>query len=117
MAVDTPHPQYLEFAGKWAKTRDAAAGEEAVKARRDEYLPMLKGQSDDDYAAYLKRTPYFNATARTVDGRGDGDCRWHGHQNGSSTGGRGELPEVYVWRESVAGCRWRIARRGNACRP
>ncbi len=68
MAVDTPHPQYLEFAGKWSKARDAAAGEEAVKARRDEYLPMLKGQSNDDYAAYLKRTPYFNATARTVDG-------------------------------------------------
>jgi hypothetical protein len=68
MAVDTPHPQYLEFAGKWTKARDAAAGEEAVKARRDEYLPMLKGQSADDYAAYLKRTPYFNATARTVDG-------------------------------------------------
>ena len=38
MAVDTPHPEYLEFAGKWAKARDAAAGEEAVKARRDEYL-------------------------------------------------------------------------------
>ena len=68
MAVDTPHPQYLEFAGKWTKARDAAAGEEAVKGRRDEYLPMLKGQSEDDYAAYLKRTPYFNATARTVDG-------------------------------------------------
>ncbi|NNE84259.1 MAG: DUF4055 domain-containing protein [Alphaproteobacteria bacterium] len=68
MAVDTPHPEYTEFAGKWAKARDAAAGEEAVKARRDEYLPMLKGQGKDDYAAYLKRTPYFNATARTVDG-------------------------------------------------
>lgn len=68
MAVDTPHPEYIEFAGKWAKARDAAAGEEAVKARRDEYLPMLKGQGKDDYAAYLKRTPYFNATARTVDG-------------------------------------------------
>jgi hypothetical protein len=68
MAVDTPNPEYVEFAGKWAKARDAAAGEEAVKARRDEYLPMLKGQGKDDYAAYLKRTPYFNATARTVDG-------------------------------------------------
>lgn len=68
MAVDTPHPQYLELAGKWAKSRDAAAGEEAVKSRRDEYLPRLTGQRDDDYAAYLKRTPYFNATARTVDG-------------------------------------------------
>ena len=68
MAVDTPHGEYLEFAGKWAKARDAAAGEEAVKARRDEYLPMLKGQNKDDYAAYLKRTLYFNATARTVDG-------------------------------------------------
>ena len=68
MAVDTPHPQYLELAGKWSKARDIAAGEEAVKARRDEYLPMLKGQSEDDYAAYLKRTPYFNATARTIDG-------------------------------------------------
>lgn len=68
MAVDTPHPQYFEFTGKWAKARDAAAGEEAVKARRDEYLPLLKGQSAEDYAAYLKRTPYFNATARTIDG-------------------------------------------------
>ncbi len=56
MAVDTPYPEYLEFAGKWAKARDAAAGEEAVKARRDEYLPMLKGQSKDDYAAYQAHT-------------------------------------------------------------
>lgn len=68
MAVDTPQAQYLEFAPRWAKARDAAAGEETVKARRDEYLPRLKGQSEDDYAAYLKRTPYFNAMARTVDG-------------------------------------------------
>ena len=39
-----------------------------MKARRDDHLPRLKGQSEDDYAAYLKRTLYFNATARTIDG-------------------------------------------------
>ena len=68
MAVDTPHSQYLELVSKWSKARDAAPGEEAVKARRDLYLPTLKGQSADDYAAYLNRTPFFNATARTIDG-------------------------------------------------
>lgn len=29
---------------------------------------MLKDQTHDDYAAYLQRTSYFNATGRTIDG-------------------------------------------------
>lgn len=68
MAVDTPHFQHADMTERWHKCRTTVAGEEAVKAAKEEFLPVLSGQDDDDYRAYLKRAAYFNATARTVDG-------------------------------------------------
>lgn len=65
--VDTKHPQYNPMAGQWQKCRDTVAGQKAVHAAGEIYLPKLKDQSLEDYNAYRLRASFFNATWRTVD--------------------------------------------------
>ena len=52
----------------WSRARDVFAGEDAVKAAGERYLPRLDSQNPSDYTAYLARGSFFNATARTSDG-------------------------------------------------
>jgi hypothetical protein len=47
--------------------RDVLAGEDAVKAAEAKYLPRLDSQSDEEYAAYKTKAPFFGATARTLE--------------------------------------------------
>ena len=47
--------------------RDVMAGEGAVKGAGEKYLPRLDSQSDEEFAAYVKRGSFFNATARTAE--------------------------------------------------
>lgn len=73
MSVDSTHPEYDAHLASWMMARDFAAGEEVVKAKGTDYLPMLGGQADDRdghkrYAAYKMRAAFYNATGRTVDG-------------------------------------------------
>ena len=68
MAVESTHPDYDANATAWLRARDVFAGEDAVKAARERYLPRLDAQTDDEYVAYKARASFFNATARTVDG-------------------------------------------------
>src|SRR3954466_10481248 len=68
MAVVEKHPAYLANCERWARARDAAAGQDAIHAKGPAYLPKLKGQTDDEYNAYKGRALYYNATGRTVDG-------------------------------------------------
>ena len=49
----------------WARARDVLAGEDAVKAGGEKYLPRLDSQTDEEFAAYVQRASFFNATART----------------------------------------------------
>lgn len=65
---DTKHSEYSAALDRWAKCRDAVSGEDAVHAGAEKYLPKLKEQSAEDYKAYVMRTPFYNATARTIDG-------------------------------------------------
>ncbi|HOX59373.1 MAG TPA: DUF4055 domain-containing protein [Candidatus Paceibacterota bacterium] len=65
MAVNSTHPDYDAAATEWARARDVLAGEDAVKARGENYLPRLDSQTDEEFAAYVKRASFFNATART----------------------------------------------------
>ena len=53
---------------KWQRARDVVAGEDAVKAAAELYLPRLNSQSDAEYLAYKSRASFFNATSRTLDG-------------------------------------------------
>lgn len=68
MPVDSQHKSYESYTKKWQRARDASIGQDAVHGAGKRYLPMLSGQTIDEYAGYLTRTSYFNATGRTVDG-------------------------------------------------
>ncbi|HOX59706.1 MAG TPA: DUF4055 domain-containing protein [Candidatus Paceibacterota bacterium] len=65
MAVNATHPDYDAAAVDWSRARDVLAGEDAVKAGGEHYLPRLDSQTDEEFAAYVKRASFFNATART----------------------------------------------------
>ena len=66
--VRTQHPEYIDKAETWQRCRDAAEGERAVHAAGIAYLPKLASEKDKDYAARRDRTPFFNATWRTIAG-------------------------------------------------
>jgi hypothetical protein len=66
--VDSTHPDYDANLPAWLRARDVFAGEDAVKAAAEKYLPRLDCQNDDDYLAYKTRASFFNASARTADG-------------------------------------------------
>ena len=65
MAANSTHPDYDASAVDWSRVRDVMAGEDAVKAGGEKYLPRLDSQSDEEFAAYVKRASFFNASART----------------------------------------------------
>ena len=66
--VRTTHAEFDAFLPRWKKCRDAAAGEMAIHKGADNYLPKLGEEQPKDYAARLARTPFFNATWRTISG-------------------------------------------------
>ena len=68
MTVNATHPDYDAALAAWQRARNVIAGEDAVKAAGELYLPRLTAQSDDDYNAYRCRASFFNATSRTADG-------------------------------------------------
>ena len=68
MSVNASHPEYDAALAGWQRARSVIAGEDAVKAAGELFLPRLTGQSDDDYNAYRTRASFFNATSRTADG-------------------------------------------------
>ena len=67
MPVDSLHPSYEKNTKKWKRARDAVAGEDAIHEGAKEYLPQLSGQTAEEYKAMLTRSPYFNASGRTLD--------------------------------------------------
>lgn len=64
----TQHSDYAAYSPKWAKCNDVIDGEDAVHAAGVKYLPKLSGQTNAEYEAYKGRAPFYNATARTIDG-------------------------------------------------
>jgi hypothetical protein len=68
MPVDSTHPDYDARLPAWLRARDVFAGEDAVKAAAEKYLPRLDCQDDKEYLAYKNRASFFNASARTADG-------------------------------------------------
>jgi hypothetical protein len=68
MPVDSTHLDYDANIVAWQRARDVFAGEDAVKAAAEKYLPRLDCQDDKEYLAYKNRASFFNASARTADG-------------------------------------------------
>ncbi len=68
MPVNTQHPDYKRMLPIWERCRDVCSGQDAIHAGGDKYLPRLKDQQPDEYLKYVKRTPFYNATWRTIAG-------------------------------------------------
>ena len=70
MPVNSTHPDYDANLFKWQRCRDCRSGGDAVKARKQAYLPALESTSADParYKTYLNRAVFYNATARTISG-------------------------------------------------
>jgi len=69
--VDTKHPEYQAQIARWRRCQDCVDGEDVVKQRGAEYLPVLEGQKGENsksYKAYLKRATFYPAMGRTVTG-------------------------------------------------
>ena len=71
--VDFIHPAYRSMKFKWRLMDDVIAGQEAVKERAAEYLPIPniskdQGENLARYASYLQRALFYNATRRTLAG-------------------------------------------------
>ena len=62
------HSDYNKHATQWQRARDVIAGRDAVHAASELYLPRLHNEDAIDYAARLKRTPFYNASFRTIAG-------------------------------------------------
>jgi hypothetical protein len=72
MPVNSHHQDYDLFQLRWRRCRDAIAGEDAVKAGAELYLPPLGKPGDKNYLsinkAYRDRAMYYNASGRTLNG-------------------------------------------------
>src|SRR4051812_37509 len=68
MPVNSTHPDYDAALPDWLRARDVLAGEDAVKAAGEKYLPRLDMQTPEEFVAYRKRASFFNATARSAEG-------------------------------------------------
>ena len=68
VGVQTQHPEYTAMLKTWKRCNDAADGEKQIHEGKTAYLPMLKKELTADYNKRRNRTPWFNATARTIAG-------------------------------------------------
>ena len=68
MNPNTTHVDYDSTAPEWSRARAVLAGEDAVKAAGELFLPRLDMQTDDDYEQYKTRASFYNATSRTAAG-------------------------------------------------
>ena len=67
MSVEITSPRYNQLRGKWKKCRDAYAGQDAVHAAGETYLPRLDGQTDAQYSSYKANDRFLNLMKRTVE--------------------------------------------------
>jgi hypothetical protein len=67
MPIDSKHPDYTKQAPAWQMMRDLAGGQRSIHAAAEAYLPRLTEEAGKPYEARLKRTPFYNATWRTIE--------------------------------------------------
>ena len=68
MKPNTKNSEYEEYYPLWEIVEDVLEGEDEVHKEGKKYLPMLSGQTTQEFKSYVMRTPFYNATARTRDG-------------------------------------------------
>ena len=64
--VDSHHPLYDSMSDPWQSCRDCVAGQKAIHAAGERYLPKLTDQTMDDYSAYKTRAQYTNYVWKTI---------------------------------------------------
>lgn len=67
-SVTTTHPLYDKRAKQWEVVRDCYEGEDAIKAKREKYLPRAKDTPIYQYNSYLTRARWVNYLGRTLNG-------------------------------------------------
>lgn len=68
MSVKYQHPDYTNMLNKWERCIDVCKGQDAIHNGGTKYLAQLKDQDLVEYENYRDRTPFYNATWRTVVG-------------------------------------------------
>lgn len=63
--VSTQHPEYGLMLPVVRTTRDASAGDQAIKRRTTTYLPEFVPADEERYTQYLKRAYFMGVTGRT----------------------------------------------------
>lgn len=62
------HRDYDAYAKKWKRCRDVVSGQDAIHAGQQLYLDMLAEETADEYLKRIRRTPFYNASWRTIAG-------------------------------------------------
>src|SRR5690348_16741211 len=65
--IGSAHSEYDTRLAEWLRARDVLAGEDAIKAAGEKYLPRLDSQNDEEYGAYKARAAFLVATLRTLE--------------------------------------------------
>jgi hypothetical protein len=88
MPVNTSCAEYNANRTQWDIVRDAVAGDIAIKAKGETYLPRPSGQTNDDYKGYAQRAVFADLTSRTAEGL-------HGHIFAKDPVQTGELSDAF----------------------
>jgi hypothetical protein len=64
--VKTRHKDYDRFKDVWRRVRDVVSGQDAIYIAGPLYLPFLAEEDAPSYLSRLRRTPFYNATWRTM---------------------------------------------------
>lgn len=70
-SVNNHHPDYDKYYSSWEKVRDCMEGEDAIKAKKETYLPRPKGMSGeyaDAYESYIERAHFPLVTSYALSG-------------------------------------------------
>lgn len=65
--VSSTHREYEANRGRWALMRDVVEGEDVIKERGTDYLPLPNGMSTSEYNAYKLRASFTGFTGRAID--------------------------------------------------
>lgn len=67
MSVQEFHPLYIKRYDQWETIRDCVEGENAIKNKKEKYLPAVEGMDKKQYAKFQKRARFINYVGRTLD--------------------------------------------------